>query len=45
MKPILYGGAPVQMVRVEGNAEAAARFVRVFSLPPKVNVDCKQLGG
>jgi DNA-binding HxlR family transcriptional regulator len=44
MKPILYGGAPVDMVRVEGNAGAAGRFVRMFSLPPKANVDCKQLG-
>jgi len=44
MKPILYGGAPVDMVQVEGNAGAAGRFVRMFSLPPKANVDCKQLG-
>jgi len=44
MKPILYGGAPVDMVQVEGNVTAAGRFVRMFSLPPKANVDCKQLG-
>jgi len=44
MKPILYGGARVDMVQVEGNVTAAGRFVRMFSLPPKANVDCKQLG-
>ena len=41
MKPILYGGAPVEMVRVEGDVGAAARFVRLFSLPPKANVVCR----
>jgi DNA-binding HxlR family transcriptional regulator len=45
MKPVLYGGAPVEMVQVDGNIEAARRFVRLFSLPPKANVDCKRLGG
>lgn len=38
MKPVLYGSAPVDMLQVEGNIEAAARFVRLFSLPAKANV-------
>ncbi|HEU5068361.1 MAG TPA: helix-turn-helix domain-containing protein [Sphingomicrobium sp.] len=44
MKPILYGGAPVDMVQVDGNVTAAGRFVRMFSLPPKANGDCQQRG-
>lgn len=38
MKPVLYGGAPLEMVQAEGNIDAARRFVRLFSLPPKANV-------
>lgn len=41
MKPVLYGGAPVEMVQVDGNIEATRRFVRLFSLPPKAVVACK----
>jgi len=41
MKPVLYGGAPVETVPVEGNIKAARRFVRMFSLPAKANVVCR----
>ena len=41
MKPILYGGAPVETVQVDGDVEAAGRLVRMFSLPPKANVVCR----
>jgi hypothetical protein len=36
LKPILYGGAPVDSIVVEGDLDAARGFVRLFSLPPKV---------
>jgi hypothetical protein len=36
LKPVLYGGWPVEDLDVEGDIEAAKRFVRLFSLPPKV---------
>lgn len=36
LKPVLYGGAPVDDLAVEGDIDAARRFVRLFSLPPKV---------
>lgn len=38
MKPVLYGGAPVETVKVEGNLKLADGFVRFFSLPPKANL-------
>jgi DNA-binding HxlR family transcriptional regulator len=33
---ILYGGAPLETVDVEGDMEVAKRFVTLFPLPPKV---------
>lgn len=36
LKPVLYGGAPVETLRVEGDIEAARRFATFFSLPEKV---------
>lgn len=36
LKPVLYGGAPVEDLPIAGDIEAAARFVRLFSLPLKV---------
>lgn len=35
LKMVLYGGAPVESLRIEGDIEAARRFVRLFSLPAK----------
>jgi DNA-binding HxlR family transcriptional regulator len=40
LKPVLYGGAPVDMLNVQGDVAAAARMVRLFSLPDKAVVDC-----
>lgn len=37
LKSVLYGGAPVEMLRVEGDLDAVRRFVALFSLPPKVD--------
>ena len=34
---VLYGGAPLESVRVEGDMELARRFVTLFPLPPKVD--------
>lgn len=36
LKPVLYGGAPVETLRVQGDIRVAERFARLFSLPPKV---------
>jgi hypothetical protein len=36
LKPVLYGGAPVETLSVEGDIGLARRFVGTFSLPPKV---------
>jgi DNA-binding HxlR family transcriptional regulator len=36
MAGLLYGGAPLESVRVEGDMELAKRFVTLFPLPPKV---------
>ena len=33
---VLYGGAPLESVRVEGDIALARRFVTLFPLPPKV---------
>ncbi|MEO6358974.1 MAG: winged helix-turn-helix transcriptional regulator [Sphingomicrobium sp.] len=36
LKPVLYGGAPVESLQVEGDIDMARRFMTQFSLPPKV---------
>jgi DNA-binding HxlR family transcriptional regulator len=36
LKPVLYGGAPVDTLQPEGNVEIARRFMTLFSLPPKL---------
>jgi DNA-binding HxlR family transcriptional regulator len=33
---VIHGGAPFDMIRVEGDMELAQRFVKLFPLPPKV---------
>jgi DNA-binding HxlR family transcriptional regulator len=33
---VVYGGAPFDLLKVEGNEAAARRFVTFFTLPPKV---------
>jgi len=33
---VIHGGAPFDMIRVEGDMELARRFVTLFPLPPKV---------
>jgi DNA-binding HxlR family transcriptional regulator len=33
---VIHGGAPLEMVRVEGDTDLAKRFVTLFPLPPKV---------
>jgi DNA-binding HxlR family transcriptional regulator len=33
---VIHGGAPFDMIRIEGDLELARRFVRLFPLPPKV---------
>lgn len=33
---ILYGGAPLESVQLEGNRQLAVRFTELFPLPPKV---------
>lgn len=38
LKAALYGGAPVESLRVEGDIEAVRRFLSLFSLPPKVQL-------
>ena len=32
---VVYGGAPLDLLRIEGDREAAARFLTLFTLPPK----------
>jgi DNA-binding HxlR family transcriptional regulator len=36
---VLYGGAPLEFIAVEGDLELARRFVALFPLPPKVSRD------
>jgi DNA-binding HxlR family transcriptional regulator len=33
---VIHGGAPFELIRVEGDLELAKRFVTLFPLPPKV---------
>jgi DNA-binding HxlR family transcriptional regulator len=33
---VIHGGAPLEMVDVEGDMELAKRFLRLFPLPPKI---------
>jgi DNA-binding HxlR family transcriptional regulator len=33
---VIHGGAPLEMITVEGDMELAKRFVKLFPLPPKV---------
>ncbi|HZC38889.1 MAG TPA: helix-turn-helix domain-containing protein [Sphingomicrobium sp.] len=33
---VIHGGAPLEMVRVDGDMELAKRFVTLFPLPPKI---------
>jgi DNA-binding HxlR family transcriptional regulator len=33
---VVYGGAPLEMIGVEGDIELAKRFVTLFPLPPKI---------
>jgi DNA-binding HxlR family transcriptional regulator len=33
---VIHGGAPFELIRVEGDMELAKRFVKLFPLPPKV---------
>jgi DNA-binding HxlR family transcriptional regulator len=33
---VIHGGAPFELIRVEGDLELAKRFVELFPLPPKV---------
>ena len=35
LKPVLYGGAPVEMLDVRGDVDKARRFFTLFSLPTK----------
>ena len=32
---VVYGGAPLEMIRIEGDLDLAKRFVTLFPLPPK----------
>jgi DNA-binding HxlR family transcriptional regulator len=36
---VVYGGQPLDLVRVEGDRAVAERFVTLFPLPPKVDAD------
>jgi DNA-binding HxlR family transcriptional regulator len=36
---VVYGGQPLDMIGIEGNAGLAAQFVTLFPLPPKVDAD------
>jgi hypothetical protein len=36
MVAAIHGGAPLEMLRIEGDMELAKRFVTLFPLPPKV---------
>jgi len=33
---VIHGGAPFDLIRVEGDLELAKRFVTLFPLPPKI---------
>jgi DNA-binding HxlR family transcriptional regulator len=33
---VIHGGAPFEMIQVDGDMELAKRFIRLFPLPPKV---------
>ncbi len=33
---VIHGGAPLEMIRVEGDMKLAKRFITLFPLPPKV---------
>jgi hypothetical protein len=33
---VLYGGAPIDAIKIEGDLALARRFVTLFPLPPKV---------
>jgi DNA-binding HxlR family transcriptional regulator len=33
---VIHGGAPFNLIRIEGDMELAKRFVKLFPLPPKV---------
>lgn len=33
---VIHGGAPMDLIQIEGDAELARRFMRLFPLPPKV---------
>ena len=33
---VIHGGAPLEMIRIEGDMELAKRFITLFPLPPKV---------
>jgi hypothetical protein len=33
---VIHGGAPLEMVEIEGDMELAKRFVTLFPLPPKI---------
>jgi hypothetical protein len=33
---VIHGGAPLEMIEVEGDMELAKRFVKLFPLPPKL---------
>ena len=35
---VVYGGAPLDLLRVEGNRDLAKRFLSLFTLPPKVDI-------
>ena len=36
LKPVLYGGAPVETLAPAGDVDIARRFMTLFSLPPKL---------
>jgi hypothetical protein len=33
---VLYGGAPIDAIKIEGDLALARRFLTLFQLPPKV---------
>jgi DNA-binding HxlR family transcriptional regulator len=35
---VIHGGAPFDLIRIEGDMDLAKRFVKLFPLPPKVEV-------
>jgi DNA-binding HxlR family transcriptional regulator len=34
---VIHGGAPLEMIRIEGDMELARRFITLFPLPPKAH--------